>query len=345
MSFSDLATKHQLAWRQRQQLALGQNGTQNGQTRPWILPAPMWEEGLWGGLRSHAAHGLTNYLHGSGVQKHEGVHNLKSSWMHCANLYFPFRRDMALLAGFLRAAVCPQIKEVTAIELEYDAGGNCSPSQLLGEPQGQRGRNQTSPDVAFLFSTDDGQSGIVLTENKYTEKSFYTCSGRKANQIQLGHNRSKPTIHPCLQPFGSLYQKLSQDCYQQNWARGQRANRRYWGYLTPTAHALASLRRCPAACGGYQLLRQQALAEALAQKGMFDLIISAVAYDNRNRELIACLKSAGVADFTTGWGALFQGRAIFASFTHQAWVNWVASHDKQGQWANWLEYVKDRYIY
>ena len=33
------------------------------------------------------------FLKKSDVQKHDGVHNLKSSWMQCANLYFPFRND------------------------------------------------------------------------------------------------------------------------------------------------------------------------------------------------------------------------------------------------------------
>ena len=42
---------------------------------------------------------------------------------------------------------------------------------------------------------------------------------------------------------------------------------------------LAALPQCPAANSAYQLFRQQALAEGIAQSGMYDLVVSNVAVD------------------------------------------------------------------
>ena len=94
---------------------------------------------------------------------------------------------------------------------------------------------------------------------------------------------------------------------------------------------------------GYQLLRQQALAEGCAQSGRYGRVASCVAYDARNRTLIGCLRDQGITDFRTGWGPLFQGLAPFVSFSHQEWVAWVAANDHAGMWQEWLAYVTVRY--
>ena len=111
------------------------------------------------------------------------------------------------------------------------------------------------------------------------------------------------------------------------------------------AKALKTLRRCPAANAGYQLFRQQALVEAIAQNDTYSVVISCVAYDNRNETLIRCLRGTGIKDFTREWGSLFEGKAIFASFTHQQWVNWVRQYNTKGMWHDWLRYIRDRYGY
>jgi len=59
--------------------------------------------------------------------------------------------------------------------------------------------------------------------------------------------------------------------------------------------------------------------------------------------LIRCLRGTGVEDFTKEWGPLFEGKALFRSFTHQQWVNWVRERDIEGKWKEWLGYVKNRY--
>ena len=58
----------------------------------------LWEEGLWPGIRRGSENPLATYLKRLGVQKHSGVHNLKSSWVLCANLYFPFPEGRIMIA-------------------------------------------------------------------------------------------------------------------------------------------------------------------------------------------------------------------------------------------------------
>jgi hypothetical protein len=146
-SFDREMEQHQVSWRQKHLLDQ-RPGTQNRQTRPWILPADLWEEGLWEGIRSSSGHSLQAYLRDNEVLKHGGVHNLKSSWILCANLYFPFQRDLPMLAAFLQEHLAAEIQAVEAVELEHELPAPLDPQTLLGESEaGVRGANQTSPDV------------------------------------------------------------------------------------------------------------------------------------------------------------------------------------------------------
>src|SRR5450759_281901 len=85
-------------------------GTYKGVPHPWILRNEDWKEGLWFGIRDS----LPAYLGQSNIEKHRDSHNLKSSWVLCANLFFPFRDEAgrSLLAGFLQKRVSPEIRDV-----------------------------------------------------------------------------------------------------------------------------------------------------------------------------------------------------------------------------------------
>lgn len=329
--FDHYMNDYQTHWR-RDHLENQEEGEQHQKKRPWILPRELWEEGLWTGIRSGHDNSLPAYLDCTGVQKHDGVHNLKSSWVQCANLYFSFREGREILASFLHEHVSPLIETIDQVELEWAEKPPLDPTTLLGEPHGQRGKNQTSPDIAFIVN---GSKGIVLTENKFTEHSFYPCSGRKRTY-------GNPTPQRCLN-LNKVYNDTANQCHMLQWANGERTNRKYWDYLKLTGRGLVTLKCCPAAIAGYQLFRQQALAEALAQRGIYEFVISCVAYDSRNKTLIECLKGTGVDNFATGWGTLFEGKAKFATFTHQQWVGWVHKYDSQTMWQDWLQYVDGRY--
>jgi hypothetical protein len=330
-SFNEHMSNLQTKWR-HENLTVKGDGKQNGKSYPWILPKSNWHHGLWEGVRGP----LDEYLSPErGVQVHTGVHNLKSSWALCANLYFPFREDKKLLAEFLSNRLSLPVKSVEEVELEFAAKAPLDPSTLLGEPHGQRGQNQTSPDIAFIVTTTSGGRGIILAENKFTEHSFYGCSGRKKKY-------GNPDLNRCMN-FGSVYARPKEQCYQMHWQAEGRDDRRYWDWLHATFsdEGRRLLKRCPAATAGYQLFRQQALAEALASRGGYDLVVSAVAYDSRNNTLISSLRATGIDDFTE-WERLFNGTANFKAFTHQDWFKWVADNNN-GTWDGWMEYIDGRY--
>jgi hypothetical protein len=268
------------------------------------------------------------------VGKHTGAHNLKSSWVACANLYFPFgvtAEDRHLLAGFLSSIVSDQIRTVDRVELEYAEEGALHPAALLGETGGSRGAGQTSPDLAFLVN---GGDGIVLTESKLTEHSFYPCSARA--RVGSPERPANPDPDRCRNAplVASNPESL---CHQVVWGR------KYWARLQGAVDeaVVAGLKACPAAFAGYQLFRQQALAEGYTRK--YDLVVSAVAYDARNETLTESLTSTGIGTFPEGWGDLFKGKSRFAAWTHQAWVSWVKLHDATGRWMDWVAWIEQRY--
>jgi hypothetical protein len=113
---------------------------------------------------------------------------------------------------------------------------------------------------------------------------------------------------------------------------------------TVNEQVLKELNYCPAMRDGYQLLRQQALAQGIADSGLFDIVYSGVAYDSRNGELISCLKRVGINDFKDGWPKLFNTEVRFHCFTHQDLVNWI-SRSKSGFIKNWSKYIINRYGY
>ena len=335
-SLSEFMERHQVEWRRRH-VATTEMGTRRGDPYPWIVPRSSWEEGLWPGIRKGSDNSLATYLKRSGIQKRDDAHNLKSSWILCANLYFPFRRsdhDRNMLASFLRQHVAGQIESLEAIELEYseDEDGDLHPSGLLGETGGSRGVGQTSPDLGLIAN---GGRGLVLVENKFTERDFYKCSAR--NREGGAGRAGNPDPRRCDRPLKVLQDPAGQ-CHQSAWGR------RYWEHLAPVTdrEALAAMPCCPAARRGYQLFRQTALAEGIARSGKYDLTVSAVALDERNGDLNGCLRKLGLSDLR-GWGRVFRGRAIFAVFSHQQWLGWVREHDREGRWREWLSWIGDRY--
>ena len=333
-SLSELMNDHQTEWRRRH-VSTAAMGRWQGRPYPWIVPRDRWEEGLWPGIRKDSDNSLADYLDRTGVQKHSGVHNLKSSWVLCANLYFPFgadSRDRDLLASFLRCHVAQQIETLDQLELEYAENGELSPKSLLGETGGSRGSGQTSPDLGLLVN---GGRGLLLVENKFTERDFSVCSAR--TREDRNGRPGNPDPDRCEGAL-AVAEDPSGQCHQSVWGR------RYWEHLAPVAdrQALETMPHCPAARGGYQLFRQTALAEGIAQSKKYDLTISAVAIDERNTDLNRCLRKIGVSALCQ-WGTIFSGSAISAVFTHQQWVGWVRKHDREGRWGDWLSWIGARY--
>ncbi len=315
-----------------------QIGTHNGKKHRYIIPKHFWKETLWSGIRAESE--LPQYLKDKNIQSHTGTHNLVSSWINCANLYFPILSNKALktlMLEFQKLYVSNQITKLTGVDLEFafQKGDELHPATLLGEKDGSRGSGQTSPDVAFWVETKNGNEGIILTECKYTEHSFYSCSARKVdNKLNRINN---PAPKRCMQKVKDC--DYTSVCHQAVWGR------KYIGLINYSDFGKSQLGRCPAATAGYQLLRQQALAEGIANSGRYSLVASIVAFDERNTTLKRCLRTTGIDDFQTGWGKLFEGKAIFKTWTHQDWVQFVRDNQKNGEHDDWLNYLNKRYNY
>ena len=325
----------QIVWRQAF-LDNQQPGWQNRGRYDHVLPANKWELNLWDGIRSE----LQEYIRENSIQPHTGKHNLCSSWVLCANLYFPFRDTpgLDLLAGFLTNILGLRVSNVRSVELEWEAkDAHLKPCALLGEPSGVRGSGQTSPDVAFEVDMTDG-SGIILVESKYTEHWFYQCSGYRARK----ENPNRPPNKNPEQCKRFLEIVLDpKKCHLTKW------NRKYWDFLNPNSGFASGLATCPAVFGGYQLFRQHALAEALKERGVWKHVISAVAYDNRNTELFNFLRMVELprkgTDARLHWANLFSESVPLVTFTHQQWVQWIRDTATSQDWRSWLKYMDNRY--
>lgn len=346
VAFDEWMQQRQIDWRNAPENKVDRGeGWQNNRHYAWILPKPKWEQGLWPGIRSGSATPLADYL-GDEIHAHTGRHNLKSSWVHCANLYFPFGNTAegnALLAGFLSEHVSPDVQTVDELHLEYaeTEGSALHPSNLLGEKDGHRGSGQTSPDLAFHVN---GRKGLILVENKLTEHYFYRCSARA--KTGSDERPANPAPERC-EKVAAILTNHRDHCHQCKWGR------KYWDILHPVVNraAVSALNRCPAATAGYQLFRQQALAEGIARGKRsdgthYDFVYSCVALDDRNEALKNCLKNTGITDLQCGWSALWNSdaKARFKTFTHQQWVSHVRNNAEK-TWRDWLAYVTDRYGY
>ena len=306
-------------------------GVQNKVSYPHIVKGN-WHELLWKGIKKE----LPPYLERK-IQPHSGVRNLLSSWITCANLYFPAQFDnpfKEVLLGFLQKYVSNDIISLTNVGLEFSLGGDFSPEKLLGEIGGSQGVGQTSPDVAFEVLTRNGK-GLILTECKYTEHSFYPCSAR-SKKVRPGKvPNPQPEICLAYRPNGS-YLSI---CHQSIWGR------KYLENIKFSETGKKQLKRCPASTAGYQLIRQQALANGIFKSGEYDLVVSSVSFDKRNKALIKCLSRTGIKDFQTGWAEIYEQGAQFNVWHHQDWVNHVKSNNKDGYFDDWLRYLNERYEY
>lgn len=332
-SFDAQMTQSQVRWR-RDNVDTADQGVQNKVTYEWLLPRWAWQQGLWPPLRGEGPGSLQAYLTARRVRPHSGVHNLKSSWISGVNLYFPFGTTgeaRTLLAGFLRDYVDARVRGVDALDLEWSGDLELSPRTLLGETGGVRGAGRTSPDLGLSLN---GGGGLLLVENKLVEHAFYRCPARSGS----GSVRQPGNPDPARCDDVPALLADPGRCHQASWGR------QYWERLYDAidADAFASLGCCPAARAGYQLLRQQALAEALARTGRYGFVVSVVALDARNVALTRSLRPSGLPD-VRDWGRLFRGRASFAVFTHQDWTAWVRARDPEGSWRAWAGWIAGRY--
>ena len=324
--------KNQIEWKQKN-ISTSKNGFFKGKPYRHIVPKELWKDTLWNPIRGL----LLSYLNDSNIQHHSGVNNLLSSWIACVNLYFIIRENKEfknLFLKFLQERVSQRIVDVNNVELEFAFNNKLCPEKILGERGGKRGAGQTSPDISFLVTTEKSK-GVIFVENKYAERNFSNCSARRKDDSKKRVGNSDPGR--CMK--AALNCDYKNICHQVDWGR------KYWSHFSLTEYGRLKLTRCPAATAGYQLFRQQALANGVAKQSDFDLVVSTVAFDKRNQELVNCLKTTGIQDFTKDWKNVVQCRAIFKSWSHQEWVEFVRRNRFDDLQIKWIDYIEERYGY
>ncbi len=337
--FKEIQRKNQINWRKKYLPNINGNGLQNGKSYPHILPKEYKQFNFYLTIKEELFHPVKGYLKKNNVKPHSGIHNLLSSWVACANIYWPFNNPegKALLAVFLRKETSLDIQTIEHIDLEYEEQEyeDLKPGKLLGEDKGgMRGSGQTSPDLAIRFRTSKNEKGILLIESKFTERSFYVCSGySKQNKLV---RTSNPDNKRCFNTKNILAGDFK-DCHLNTWGR------KYWSLLKNDIdkQKYLSLKKCPMSTSCYQLFRQQALAKGFEKH--YKVVASCVATDARNDILIKCGNSAGLQPFPNGWKELFP-KLPFYWFTHNNWFEYVKYNNSKGLWDTWLEYVGNRYF-
>ena len=337
-SFKALTLDNQEQWKLRNLPHISEPGWQNGHRYNHILPRSEYQSNFYEPIRSELFDLKTGYLTKNKIKAHSGIHNLLSSWALCANMYWPFNNPEGkdLLVKYYKSLTKLDISTITSLELEYeDDDLDFKPKNLLGEDDnGIRGSGQTSPDLAIIFKSSNGEKGILLIECKYTEHSFYICSGYK-KQNQSGRIPN-PDNKRCWDTSGIINSHFSH-CHLLTWGR------KYWELLSGDLdqNEFTSLKRCPMSTCCYQLFRQQALAKGFQKK--YSVVASCVAMDERNSNLVNSGTRIGLKPFPEGWRNLFPGLPFFW-LTHQSWFEFVKANNNNGKWTDWTDYIGERYF-
>ena len=312
----------QLNWRENQKNISKEYGYQNGNKYVHILPKDEWHNTIWDKFKKE----LLDYLNKENIQHHTGSHNLLSSWVLCSNLYFgAFVNDnlKELFRQFLEYKLEIKIDEIKDIQLEFVLPEKLSPVYLLGEPGGKRGTKQTTPDLAIEYITN-GKINLILVECKYTEHGFYDCPAKKDKSNDVC--TKKETM-----------KSIKKDCIQIQWGR------KYWEYLNISKNGYNMLKCCPAYSGGYQIVRQQALAEGIKKYGNYEDVWSCIAYDGRNESLMKSMHRIGINSIKNEWENLFELKTKFVIWEHQEWAEYVRKNGKEKYENDWVKYINNRY--
>ncbi|MGA2408508.1 MAG: hypothetical protein ABSF81_17420 [Bacteroidales bacterium] len=337
--FKNKMRDYQIIWKLKYLSSIKGKGYQNGKSYDHILPKSNEQENFFNPIRNELFNPNNGYLKGNNIKPHTGIHNLLSSWTLCANMYWPFNNDEGkiLLSKWLSKQIQLDISEIVKLELEYeDPIPDLKTGLLLGENnQGMRGSGQTSPDLAVLFKTAQGKKGILLIESKFTEHSFYVCSGYQKKT--LTNNIPNPDKTRCLSTTSILSSDF-EDCHLNTWGR------KYWNLLRLDLNkdAFKALSRCPMSTSCYQIFRQQALAKGYEKH--YDVVASCVVTDERNITLVNSSKSTGMSTFPEGWKNLFPNLPFYW-LTHNSWFKYVRANNSNGRWNEWIEYIGVRYDY
>jgi len=257
---------HQIAWKEHV-ANVGEQGATPEAAGRWYFPLRRWTENLLPHFRGD----VLAHLEACGIPHHSQAQHVLSSQIFALNLAAPFLKH----PGKLTEWFCDSDDEAV-VRVEAEVAGRNNP---FAEP-GERGAKRTSADLGVWVKTPRGVE-LTLIEVKLTEAGFGKCSkGQKhggicdsgGRQLVAGGGGGCPLTQP---PYSRTYWKLLND-------------------LKPLRlGVLQQPGPCPFRDGGYQLMRSQLLAAALAADPDEELVDGrfAVLLHDGNQRARAALES------------------------------------------------------
>lgn len=302
-----------------------EEGTKNKITLEYehILPARLWTQNLWSGIRTAAV----DYFSHEKIKWHDQRDNLLSSQILCVNMFFPLRNHLFLMDGFIKEFY-PSLAKVINIDFEY-----IGPRNYFNEPGG-RGFNRTSADVSIEWKDTKGKNNLLLVEFKFTEPNFGECS-----------KSENPDRDRCN--HGELVISSPQtECYRSE------VGRPYWDIiLSPQGlfirEMLNKTQYCPFRYDFYQLMRNQLLVKCIAEDKVsgFHAAEFAVCYDDRNKTLLNLSHPIdGDSNPLAIWKSFLKNPDSFKYFTIQQLMEHINHIDNlPSEMKQWRAYLTKRY--
>lgn len=180
----------------------------------------------------------------------------------------------------------------------------------------------TDADVAIAYYNKEDKLCLWLIEHKLSEREFTVCGAYKSDA-----NESKDNCTKCnLMEIANDPQK----CYY------HKLKYKYWDIFKNNQDrfkgAVAGIKGCPFRSGLNQLWRNQMLAFALQENGMYDSVTFSVCHHAKNTRLDKSLNQ---------YKALTQNDTMFSSFTNYDVLDAVKTNDPELQ--KWLQWYKEIY--
>lgn len=258
---------------------------------------------------------------------HKFAYHAISSQTACINLFMPLLlseeadRILPLIPG------CPSnFKGIARDKLfrgfcfEYWGQDIKQGTGLLNDHSKQAG---TDADVAIAYYDKENKLCLWLIEHKLSEKEFTICGAYKSKANLYKDN--------CTQSNLMNIADEPQKCYY------HMIGYRYWNILKKNQgrfNGLTEFKGCPFKDGLNQLWRNQMLAFALQETGIYSTVTFSVCHHAKNTMLDSSINR---------YKTLIDENKIFSSFTNYDILNAIIPKDSNLQ--KWIKWYKDVYYF
>jgi len=250
---------------------------------------------------------------------HKHFGHMASSQAACINLFTPILMNDTIANQVLNK-IKPDFEKLATDQLEsgfqFEYWDKSNP---LNDHTPAAG---TDSDVAIAYYNQNDELSLWLIEHKLTEKEFTTCGGYRSSG-----NKKKEL---CLNPKAIL--EDNNKCYYQ-YAK----NYKYWKLTSNSGlfnqEEMVKRSECPFLSGENQLWRNQLMAYAIQQEGLFKNVHFSVVLHHANPHLSETMNS---------YIYLLKDKSIFSTFTSKELIQ-AASNIKNNDFQNWVSWYSDLY--